>query len=1737
MVEPKRADPALTDALSEFAQAAGLQGGIAPASASEVFQIVEDVNRKFQSSSPKTVKFSQKLSPCLESINRFSSVIDTFIQSNPTISGLVWGSLKFLLQGAMQFTSYLERLGEMFEEFGQFFPVVSEYETIFQSSDTVRAAVLHLYTDVVHFFIRAVKFLKRKPRDLIFRTLVKPFEHDYAQILKSYQTHRNELQIVALAAMERNARKERELAEIARTAAEEERKRAEEERVAAENERKEATAERQRAEQARTDIREEIKRQEAHRKEASRAREEVREETKNQEVHRTVVQGQLKGLESDSMMRWLDPPDYESMLSQTVRQRQEDTVLWIERHPKYLSWRQYANWTRDILWIYGSPGMGKTILAATIVEDLRRLHVAQSPHQTTKRYAVCFFFFDSSNVFEQPEVVMLRALVAQLLHQANKPDPLNQIYLARRSAHASLTELREAFSTLASDCSGVYVVIDGLDDAANASDALQLMLTLLVQVSPVMKLLVTSRPEPDMRRFFHSHPQFELTEDITQPDVRRVVTTRVQSACEDKKIRASDPNLRQDIVDALVSSSSGVFLWATMQVKHLQTLRVQTDRTLRAAVRNLPSGVADIYSRILAKINSYAEEDRLLAEELLRWVVCARRPLNVSELCCALAIEIGDEELNLDNVPTNTSEIADACSPLLSVGDKGTVSLVHSTVAQFLLDPSNKASVPVGTDRYFIEQTKAHTMLAEKCISYLSLLSFRNRISGSQTLAKITHEEIHAFPLLEYAALNWWKHVAHSSVSNSSAKRLVDLMFNFAKSSQGLTWLEVSITLSLSLEHLHTVSTQLRAWLRRLEFDHEHIKDLKLWLEGLVDLTRVWDSILRESPFELRSTVKKFSTEGQFFQKHFGSDFIGDIGPPPASLRRTNTNPTVAEGNTFDILIDDEEGYVLHPSGKLRFQFTWDIMQSNGTNSLRYTIHSESPITRRQFKKVEFAHEISWKLPQGFHLGLHSVAFSPDWDYMAIATVESVRGLRTGRRDESKTTIRVFLWRVRDLDEPGEEMLFGLPWILPTKGSDGNVYSGYVGQGQYDSFRGSRCAVAFREVKSTLYLQTPFGAADVETGASLEHSRYLQSVVTQPTVSQCTFSPDGRRIAMVRNHTDFEIANIDGSNVCATKLNGEICEILSISRTGRYVAICLNLPATSSQLTQSRLVVLDTVTNTLQVLLTGTQERRFDEVSFKLRGWLSWSQWAAQGRYVKYIPKGLAPVRPDRHCIQVYSVFNWLVGGASSELYIEPDIDYLLDPQEQRWDLVQPATVKRELPLSSSATYLFSDRTIRLSDSSFVLSVGFSPQDEHCCILTSKQTVLLPSSLQPSSLAYAPPTAGKQEKTTYRTYTRLFDHNRKLGCFQLSYHGTEGRWMDYLDYKTHDIAKSITARVFIWDLCGTPRLVRDQLLQLDEVEINILRYAQYRRLDVAFHPACDRMAIFNVVYNLDLITSSSVEYQIYHETNKFHPDIAAGRTNNAWQVSFSPDGKYVAFAVTASTRTPGLFGKRGEITNAVVLFETDKPSTPLCSPISSHKGDTLAMGSYLKYDDFKFIPTPSGNQIYGHPSQTGHPGFWDRLDTNTHTPQPTNLLEPGKIQLTGLAHNTRHITGIIAAPAPATSTSTSTSDGPTFTFTKKTILQLPPSTHLHQNTARVVQRANDYLVILLFQDGPVHLNNTNTRGSASASASTSETEIENLVKPILIPVDAKELAARPVSPLKARDVDDIHPLLTIPQGS
>ena len=83
--------------MKEFYDAADLGcNGVLPATAAEVYEIVEVANKKFQSPS-HTIRFSEKIGACLQFIERFSEVIDAPVQTNPAISALVWGCLKFLL--------------------------------------------------------------------------------------------------------------------------------------------------------------------------------------------------------------------------------------------------------------------------------------------------------------------------------------------------------------------------------------------------------------------------------------------------------------------------------------------------------------------------------------------------------------------------------------------------------------------------------------------------------------------------------------------------------------------------------------------------------------------------------------------------------------------------------------------------------------------------------------------------------------------------------------------------------------------------------------------------------------------------------------------------------------------------------------------------------------------------------------------------------------------------------------------------------------------------------------------------------------------------------------------------------------------------------------------------------------------------------------------------------------------------------------------------------------------------------------------------------------------------------------------------------------------------------------------------------------------------------------------------------------------------------------------------------
>ena len=101
------------------------------------------------------------------------------------------------------------------------------------------------------------------------------------------------------------------------------------------------------------------------------------------------------------------------------------------------------------------------------------------------------------------------------------------------------------------------------------------------------------------------------------------------------------------------------------------------------------------------------EERRKLAIATLTWVCHSDRPLQVDELCHALAVEIGEADFDPENIPS-IDTLLDCCQGLITVdAEPSTVRLIHYIVLEYLCSHLGFLIGP-------------HPVLAETCLSDLN---------------------------------------------------------------------------------------------------------------------------------------------------------------------------------------------------------------------------------------------------------------------------------------------------------------------------------------------------------------------------------------------------------------------------------------------------------------------------------------------------------------------------------------------------------------------------------------------------------------------------------------------------------------------------------------------------------------------------------------------------------------------------------------------------------------------------------------------------------------------------------------------------------------------------------------------------------------------------------------------------------------------------------------------------------
>jgi hypothetical protein len=129
--------------------------------------------------------------------------------------------------------------------------------------------------------------------------------------------------------------------------------------------------------------------------------------------------------------------------------------------------------------------------------------------------------------------------------------------------------------------------------------------------------------------------------------------------------------------------NSSIFLLAALQLEHI--LRNVTTRRREQSLLSLPTTLEDVYTDAMNRIERLGGERTEVALKTLTWILYAERPLRMSELHHAVAVQASDRDLDDEHL-MDTMDIIHFCQSLVVQDPTGIVHFAHYTVRGFIAE-------------------------------------------------------------------------------------------------------------------------------------------------------------------------------------------------------------------------------------------------------------------------------------------------------------------------------------------------------------------------------------------------------------------------------------------------------------------------------------------------------------------------------------------------------------------------------------------------------------------------------------------------------------------------------------------------------------------------------------------------------------------------------------------------------------------------------------------------------------------------------------------------------------------------------------------------------------------------------------------------------------------------------------------------------------------------------------------
>ncbi|KAH0371624.1 Pfs, NACHT and ankyrin domain protein, partial [Aureobasidium melanogenum] len=384
---------------------------------------------------------------------------------------------------------------------------------------------------------------------------------------------------------------------------------------------------------------------------------------------------------------------------------------------------------------------------------------------------------------------MIRTFIQQLYVQeeASRQSldrPFQQYH--ERNEQPGLASLENVFANMLHRAAHTRIVIDALDESCQQRYTLAWLRQISANqdIAPnKLNIIIASRREYDIesafRKWISERNVLPIKADDVKKDISNFVHSQIQLDPRLERWRGR-PDVQLEIESKLTKKANGI--WVTCQLDTLENCLGLRD--LRNALDDLPDGLDETYSRILARVDFRNQEKAIAMLQLLIW---AKRELTLDELVDALAIRRGGERLHYD--PGNKIPVPNEIVKILpgliildtvkrwSYGPvRILVRLAHLSVKEYLTSDSVLEKFKPSMVRL-----NAHIAIVDMCFAFFYSSSPKPSVLRDLNLEDLEHsqgvrDDRSHLPYFVSYLPNWPHHARIAQADKSASDRIIQLL-------------------------------------------------------------------------------------------------------------------------------------------------------------------------------------------------------------------------------------------------------------------------------------------------------------------------------------------------------------------------------------------------------------------------------------------------------------------------------------------------------------------------------------------------------------------------------------------------------------------------------------------------------------------------------------------------------------------------------------------------------------------------------------------------------------------------------------------------------------------------------------------------------------------------------------------------------------------------------------------------